>query len=110
MRLFEVQQKFGDLPQKAGIAVLNWKGSVASRDGKTITLPTHDDEIQFFPLLDGMQFLLQVPSIRQITRVFFGGTDEQPFLVEMDSEVITSLRGGEESFFNEIKPKGARVL
>lgn len=108
MRLFEVEQKFGGLPKKAGVAVLNWKGGEPSREGKTITLPAYD-EVQFFPLLDGVQFLVQVPG-RDGGRAFFGGTDEQPFLVELNPKVIVSLRGGEDGFFNEIKPNGAKVL
>lgn len=108
MRLFEVEQKFGGLPKKAGVAVLDWKGGDPRRDGKTIKLPA-SEEVQFFPLLDGVQFLIQIPNERR-GRVFFGGTDEQPFLVELDPSVVASLRGGEEGFFNSIKPNGAKIL
>lgn len=108
MRLFEVEQKLGGLPKKAGVAVLDWKGGDPTRDGKTIKLPAHE-EVQFFPLLDGEQFLLQIPG-RERARAFFGGTDEQPFLVELEPSVIVSLRGGEDGFFNAIKPNGAKVL
>ncbi|MDP3795139.1 MAG: hypothetical protein Q8R13_04415 [bacterium] len=109
MRLFEVERIFGGLPKKAGVAVLEWKkGGEPARDGKTIYLPTYE-EVQFFPLLDGVQFLLQIPR-GEHARAFFGGTDEQPFLVELEPSVIASLRGGEEEFFNSIKPNGAKVL
>lgn len=110
MRLFEVEQKFGGLPKKAGVAVLDWKGGEPTRDGKTIKLPA-SEEVQFFPLLDGVQFLLQIPGReRASARAFFGGTDEQPFLVELQPSVVLSLHGGEEGFFNSIKPNGAKVL
>lgn len=108
MRLFEVEQKLGGLPKKAGIAVLDWRRSYEpTRNGRTIQLPA-SEEVQFFPLLDGVQFLLQIPG--RDARAFFGGTDEQPFLVELEPSVIVSLRGGEEGFFNAIKPNGAKVL
>lgn len=108
MRLFEVEQKFGGLPKKAGVAVLDWNDEGPTRDGEIIKLPTNA-EAQFFPLLDGAQFLFQIPG-RESVRAFFGGTDEQPFLVEMEPSVIFSLRGGDEEFFNSIKPNGAKVL
>ncbi|MBI2096463.1 MAG: hypothetical protein HYT43_02425 [Candidatus Taylorbacteria bacterium] len=108
MRLFEVEQKLGGLPKKAGVAVLDWKGGDPTRGGKTIRLPAYE-EVQFFPLLDGVQFLLQIPG-RERARAFFGGTDEQLFLVELEPSVIVSLRGGEDGFFNAIKPNGAKVL
>lgn len=108
MRLFELEQKFGSLPDKAGVAVLDWGKDWPTRDGKTIKLPAYT-ETQFFPLRDGAQFLLQIPG-RDCARVFFGGTDEQPFLVELDSNVVVSLHIGEEEFFNVIKPNGVKVL
>src|SRR3989338_2608130 len=108
MRLFEVEQKFGGLPKKAGVAVLDWKDGEPTRDGKTINLPAYE-EVQFFPLLDGVQLLLQIPRGERV-RAFFGGTDEQPFLVELEPSVIVSLRNGEDGFFNAIKPNGAKVL
>jgi hypothetical protein len=109
MRLFEVEQKFGGLPKKAGIAVLDWKGRDAIRNGGTIVLPNHE-EVEFFPLLNGVQFLLKVSGRERAQQVFFGGTDEQPFLVELEERVIRSLRDGQDSFFNAIKPVGAKVL
>lgn len=103
MRLFEVEQQQGSLPKKAGVAAINWKGG-PMREGNTIHLPNHD-EVQFFPFLNGEQFLIQSRDV-----VFFGGTDEQPFLVQLDPQVVTSLRGGEQAFFDTIKPNGAKVL
>lgn len=101
MRLFEVEQKFGGLPKRAGIAVLDWGHRMPSRNGKTISLPTHD-EVQFFPLMKGAQFLLQVPGSHE---AFFGGTDERPFLVKLESASLSMFKaGGERGFYDALKP------
>jgi len=106
MRLFEAKQAFGGLPKKAGIAVLRWSKNVnrPSLSGKTIKLPSYND-VQFFPLLKGKQFLLETDD-----GVYFGGTDERPFLVELEDVVMNALHKSEEAFFNAIKPRDAKAL
>lgn len=105
MILSEVKQKFGGLPRKAGIAVLNWGARTPSRVGKTITLPTFDG-VEFFPLLSGAQFLLHAPGLAPgLNEAFFGGTDEQPFLVQLEPSVVATFRsGGEQEFYTALKP------
>lgn len=107
MRLFELDS----LPKKAGAATLVWneRAQIASREEEAITLP-HDDSVQFFPLQRGEQFLVAVPdnNRRSEIRLFFGGTDERPFLVEMNPDALLGLKNGEAGFYNAIKPDGAK--
>jgi len=107
MRLFELDS----LPKKAGVATLVWneRAQIASREEGEITLP-HDDNVQFFPLQRGEQFLVAVPdnNRRSEIRLFFGGTDERPFLVEMNPNALLGLKKGESGFYKFIKPDGAK--
>ena len=106
MRLFELNP----LPKRAGMAALSWGKGLPQRNEEEITLP-EDEEVQYFPLQKGEQFLILalhkgdhevVPS----QRLYFGGTDERPFLVEMEPKVLLALKRGEKGFYNALKPEG----
>lgn len=107
MRLFELDS----LPKKAGVATLVWseRAQIPSREEGEIKLP-HDDNVQFFLLQRGTQFLVVVPDKngRQASRLFFGGTDECPFLVEMNPDALLGLKKGEVGFYDVIKPEGVK--
>ncbi len=85
MYLFEIKK----LPKKADKAVLDWNKDVdfPSRDGKYIGMPNNPENL-YFPLRNGKQFLIKCKDSRS-DRMWFGGTDEEPFLVEMNSELIS---------------------
>jgi hypothetical protein len=109
MGLFEVEAQFGKLPEKAGLAKLHWDGNDRlRREGSSIYL-TRDDVDEFVPLRQGEQFIFHYPNGRGGRRVFFGGTDEKPFLVELFGDVITGLRG-EADFFERLKPSEVSAL
>ena len=102
MRLFELDS----LPKKAGLATLAWDdGYMPSRIKEDIYLPKGDD-VQYFPIKNGAQFLVTIGVQR--TRLFFGGTDERPFLVEMNPDVLLGLKNVEKGFYDAIKPEGAK--
>lgn len=101
MRLFELNP----LPKKAGMAVLTWGKGLPRRQEEKITIP-EDEETQYFPLQNGEQFLILTPH-DHIQRLYFGGTDERPFLVEMEPRVLLTLKQGEKGFYNALKPGGA---
>lgn len=98
MRLFELPT----LPKRAGKAVLLFEGSGQPvRNGKEIVLPTHP-EGEWFPLKDGTQFLFRPVGY---STVWFGGTDENPFLVILRTEPFTTFaRQGEEGFYKYLAP------
>ena len=106
MKLFELHT----LPKTAGLAELepgkNWQ---PVRDGKKINIPFFP-EVEFFVLKDGDQFLLRF-SCDNRYQYFFGGTDEQPFLVQLrDEPFFAFVRGGEQGFFEALKPPMIREL
>ncbi len=106
MRLFELEQ----LPAKAGVATITWGKGLPRREEAEITLP-EAEETQFFPLQKGAQFLVVAsrgPNYDARERLYFGGTDERPFLVEMNPQVLTSLKKGEAGFYDAIRPEGAQ--
>src|SRR3989344_1788811 len=107
MRLFELERtNRGKLPKTAGDAVLKWDEDckTPSRKDEVITLPA-GHSVEMFSLLDGAQFLLDVDS-----RVFFGGTDERPFLVELDNRIMKHFGGDELQLFNALKPGPVKIL
>lgn len=96
---------------KAGKAIIQYsdKTKVPYRDKDTITIPVSD--IELYQLDENFnQFLIlgeaQVPGNRNYSttyRAWFGGTDENPFLVELSQrDWLTSWR--EDKFYDEIKP------
>ena len=107
MRLFELDS----LPEKAGVATIRWDKGIPLRKEGEIRLP-QDDDVQYFPLQRGAQFLVVVPVRddrgRTNPRLFFGGTDERPFLVEMNPDALLGLKKGELGFYDAIKPEGAK--
>jgi hypothetical protein len=121
MKLFEMSE----LPRTAGRAILKFGAEERmhlERDGKEITLPG-DPEMDFFPLMEGQQFLVRKnitdrDSGRYETAVWFGGTDENPFLVRLDPQVFTTFsrftskqRGKQEEVFKEsLKPTAIKAL
>ena len=107
MYIFEMK---GKLPTRADKASLGWDRtqSQPSRDGKTITLPWEDKDF-YFPLREGKQFLFA--SKRRSESVWFGGTDEEPFLVEMQRQALdayVNTSGSEQDFYRALVPE--RVL
>lgn len=88
MRLFEMKT----LPETFGKAKIEYvKGKTAPyRDGRTIVIPS-DGNTELF-VLNRSQFLLHLPLSRSD---WFGGTDENPFLVRLDEEPFRAfLEGG----------------
>ncbi|MFA6898512.1 MAG: hypothetical protein WC250_03860, partial [Candidatus Paceibacterota bacterium] len=107
MKLFEFR---GKLPARAGKAELRFGNPthadfVAFRDGKTIRLVGRAQD-EFYPLLDGRQFIYRAPN----DVVFFGGTDEEPFLVQLSRRPMdVFIEDGEEAFFESLFPDQARL-
>ena len=99
MYLFEVK----NLSKKADKANLEWTTGISApiRDKKEIALPL-DRRASYFPLQEGRQFLF-----RQNNRAWFGGTDEEPFLVELEQAVANKFiefEGLENKFYNLLVP------
>src|SRR3989344_5561156 len=120
MKLFEFRK---NLPQSAGNARLkfcdmtldkvwekipdtirSYTAKRALRKGATIYLD-NDPNAEFFPLLKRKQFIYVAPGSREDDAMFFGGQDEEPFLVRLK---ITPYRvfmsDGEEAFFESLCP------
>lgn len=122
MRLFELAGKHGKLPARAGLARLEWtdrRTNTPRRDGSTIILPLGAD-VEFFPLSKRRQFLAHIwrgeqghqgwgPTPER-AELYFGGTDEQPFLVQLQPEALQSLAQGEDGFFEALKPVDVRLI
>lgn len=114
--------EFKELPKKAGMAEIKWVDThhrtkadrmLAGHDGRVmrigdqIILPA-DSTVEFFPLRDGDQFLFYDGLNHGASggRVYFGGTDEKPFLVRMNPQILTTIRlGGEIEFFDRLRPR-----
>lgn len=103
MRLFEMKT----VPKKAGLAIIKFgrkdgvHKTLPFRENTDIVLPD-DPELEFFPLMNGEQFLLHLVNGED----WFGGTDERPFLVRLDEEPFQAFREeGENSFYAALKPK-----
>ena len=95
-----------DLPRQADKARLDWdKGlSFPQRDRSRIGLPFMEG-VRYFPLLDGKQFIVQTS---EHGRTWFGGTDEEPFLVEMNSAVadhFVKSRGSVSALYEHLVPE-----
>ena len=105
MRLFEMNR----LPRKAGAAVLEWSDfrEVRSpvRNEEVISLPDNPDN-EFFWLDGKEQFLVQ-----SYNATYFGGTDEQPFLVQLDPKAFDAFaQGRTKGFYEALKPPQIREL
>lgn len=106
-------------PEKAGLARLQF-GSTPGLRATDVGRPENEPDlilfgarfadIEYYPLLDGSQFLARVPHWMSHT-LYFGGTDEAPFLVELEAGLFTSLKmNGEDRFYEMLKPKLIRAL
>lgn len=112
MKLVEMS----NLPTKAGDATLRFNpyGKEPKREGDIITLPRRKT-MELFPLQGGIQYLVKIPEkhicpncerdVPDYFRVFFLGTDERPFLVEMERQALHPfIKNGEEGFYEAIRP------
>ena len=99
MRLAELGR---EKPDMAGVAQLKYEDCREPyRDGDILHLPEHA-VCEMFPLkTDWEQFLFHKNS-----RLWFGGTDERPFLVELNSRSLaTFLNSGISAFYHELIPR-----
>lgn len=112
MILYKMKEK----PTKAGMAQLHFgqQGLLGqlllppsiSRSGNHIVL-SDNPGLDFYPLKDGEQFLADEYD----HGVWFGGTDERPFLVRIESSLLSDYKhGGEEAFFESLKPERIRQV
>ncbi len=108
MRLFEM----GRRPEKAGIVALRFgwlegdPDELPFRKENLIVLP-NGTGVEFFPLLDGEQFLLRLEDDQDSKELWLGGTDaeQRPFLIRLAERAFGILHlEGEEGFFAALKP------
>ena len=85
--------------------------SIPERFGEDIFLPPVRNA-EFHLLNDGLQFLYRIPPVessrgyRYNGSLFFGGTDENPFLVELNPGLYDLfIRDGEDKFYDALKPE-----
>ncbi len=114
MKPFDIAVK--NLPKLAGKATIRWNTQgQAGREGPEISLPIVE-QAEFLPLQGGRQFVYRVPISQDGPAVFFGGTDEEPFLVRLIpqmAEVVEdakTLRSGEAAFYERLKPSKMKLL
>jgi len=111
MKLFEMTEK----PTKAGQARILFSNDVSQpvRQDREIYLPDNP-ELEFYDLVKSRQFLVRLPARTAHDRdehVWFGGTDEKPFLVRLQGEAFLKfIHHGEEGFFAGLVPESAREL
>lgn len=100
------------LPQQAGKATIRWSTSEEGprRKGSEIVLPL-TETAEFLPLKKGVQFLYREEPGH---RFHFGGTDENPFLAELDGTVVEAVsaigKKGEDVFYDFLKPDRVKFL
>lgn len=103
------------LPRQAGEAVIRWSSAEGPvRKGPEIVLPLLEG-ISFIPLQDGQQFLYvygpKAVNYARVSGCWFGGTDENPFLVRLnDGDYLRqSIRAiekeGESVFYEALRPE-----
>lgn len=112
MRLMELR---GNLPKTAGAAKLDFYppskdgNNTITRKKDVISIPAYVDLELFSLERDWKQFLavLCLPrNNRDNAEVFFGETDENPFLVQMDPSVLSKFfLGGTAGFYAAIRPE-----
>lgn len=94
----------GRRPRRAGKAHLEYsdKDIYPGRDGDTIILPSRGD-LQLYKLQkDWNQFIARI----DYSTVWFGGTDENPFLVRIDDLPFTKYcKYGPEGFYQSLLPE-----
>ena len=106
------------LSVKAGKARIHYQpfeevsnADLPSRIKEDIELPLHP-KAEFVPLKDGQQFLFTVPMLNSNaydqkleTAAYFGGTDEEPFLVRLNPRALDRFTlGGKAGFFDALRP------
>ncbi len=117
MRLMEMK---GNYPKKAGKATLDFVGiddsssRLLHREKDIIYIPAFSD-LEMFPLAPDWNTFLAVlggwNAERGKQSLYFGGTDENPFLVQMNTQALHSFyTGGTEGFLNAIRPEGIKRL
>ncbi len=100
------------LPSKAGKTKIHFLDADThpTRNDEDISLPLSKNA-QFYPIALGTQFLFTNPRRYDENDVFFGGTDEEPFLVQLNSSILQVLKkeeffkGNERALYNALKPK-----
>lgn len=104
MRFFELES-LGEIPGKAGDANLVFEkvdggDELPSRDGNKITIPVKGKGFEIFQLMPSWeQFFIWAGN------EFFGGTDEQPFLVRLKKGTFKGYAtGGARGFYDSILP------
>jgi len=104
-----------DLPTTAGSAKLEWRDSTIRPSRANDRIYLQRDEMVFIPLKEGIQFLYlqgadDVPG-RQ-GRVWFGGTDEAPFLVELNGDIGGEVAKcpDESVFYEALVPEHMRLV
>jgi hypothetical protein len=92
------------LPDRAGIVTITFApGRWPLRHRETITLPSNQNG-EFYPLMGGEQFLFHQQSAAG-ERTWFGGTDEAPFLTELQHKAFQEfLAGGEKKLYEALRP------
>lgn len=97
--LVEPRERFGQAKVAFGVDT-PW--GRPAREGAQISFPFAFDEISMYELMNGQQFLI-VPGDGR--RPYFGGTDEAPFMVQLESVHLANfVRGGEATFYDGLKP------
>ena len=109
MRLWELEHQQGKLPKEMGKALMVYSDDEKepSRKGNVITIP-NGPFWDFFPL-GKEQFIF----VSNHFGCWFGGTDENPFLVRLDQSATSRFvesRGKVEAFYASIKPPFATSL
>lgn len=105
MKLAEMEK----LPERAGLAQLEFESETEElelpvRINNKIILPDIQ-ESDFFSLQEGTQFLLIINLPQFLYRAWFGGTDERPFLVALEDDIIEIFeKEGEKGFYKALKP------
>lgn len=99
MRLIELGKQ---RPKKAGRATLEYEDCRSPFRRRTHIVIPDKGEVELLQLQENWnQFLAIVGN-----HIYFGGTDENPFLVEMDSRCLDYLwRGNPEGFYQAIIPQ-----
>lgn len=104
-------QALTEIPEKFGLAKteLHFQAT-PTRIDDVIRFPKTNTNMRVYSLLDGTQFLALIGAgLQPVT--YFGGTDETPFLVRLDSTYgSTFLRSGEEGFYAGLVPSRIRQL
>jgi hypothetical protein len=86
---------------------------IPERIGDVISLPGIGPTTALYPLLGGEQFVFAQDGLGAglPRRAFFGGTDEQPFLVELRlPHLATLLAEGEPAFYESLKPDAIKQM